>query len=44
MKKVNKYMKAIEIGRLMPNDSNNDIIEESRVFSFKINLILIILY
>jgi fatty acid desaturase len=30
MKKVNKYMKAIEIGRLMPNDSNNDIVEESR--------------
>ena len=34
MKKVNKYMKAIEIGRLMPNDSNNEMIEESRVNKF----------
>lgn len=30
MKKVNKYMKSLEVGELLPNDNNDNLKEESR--------------
>jgi hypothetical protein len=34
MSKVNKFLKAIEIGKLKENEKNIDILEESRVINF----------
>lgn len=31
MSKVSKYLKVLEIGKLLPNDSNPDIKEENKV-------------
>jgi hypothetical protein len=34
MSKVNKYLQALEIGKVKTEDKNIDIIEESRVMKF----------